>query len=50
MNPLLVQEVQPPHIYVRGDGRLKQSTPVEQINLLLFHPSLTLVPMLLVLP
>ena len=36
MNPLLVREVQPPLIYVGGDGRLKQHT-IEQINILLFH-------------
>ena len=36
MNPLLVREVQPPLIYVRGDGRLEQHT-IEQINILLFH-------------
>ena len=36
MNPLLVREVQPPLIYVGGDGRLKQHT-IEQTHLLLFH-------------
>ena len=36
MNPLLVREVQPPLIYVGGDGRLKQHT-IEQINILLFR-------------
>ena len=36
MNPLLVQEVQPPLIYVGGDGRLEQHT-IEQINILLFQ-------------
>jgi hypothetical protein len=35
MYPLLVREVQPPLIYVRGDSRLKQHT-IEQINILLF--------------
>ena len=32
MNPFLVREVQPPLIYVGGDGRLKQHT-IEQIYL-----------------
>ena len=36
MNPLLVREVQPPLIYVGGDGRLKQHR-IEQINILLFQ-------------
>ena len=35
MNPLLVREVQPPLIYVGGDGRLKGDT-IEQTHLLLF--------------
>ena len=42
MNPFLVQEVQPPLIYVGGDGRLKQHT-IEQINL---H----ILPLLFLLP
>ena len=35
-SPLLVREVQPPHIYVRGDGRLKLSkqSTTYQYNLL----------------
>ena len=33
---MLVREVQPPLIYVGGDGRLKQHT-IEQINILLFQ-------------
>jgi hypothetical protein len=40
--PKLVREVQPPHIYVRGDGRLKLSTQSSNTNLLL-SPQ-TLVP------
>ena len=42
MNPLLVREVQPPLIYVGGDGRLKQHT-IEQI-------CLHLLPLLFLLP
>ena len=32
MNPLLVREVQPPLIYVGGDGRLKQYQSNQSIN------------------
>src|SRR5664279_4981678 len=38
-SPKLVREVQPPHIYVRRDGRLKLSKQSTHINTTYFFPS-----------
>ena len=42
MNPFLVQEVQPPLIYLRGDGRLNNNTQSQ--NSSTFYPSFTSLP------